>query len=83
MIDKKRQAAQEYEMHWNAMVPSYEARQRLRDQIYGFRIEDDPHPEHGGSFIAICPEHGILGDDLTVMQARTLRDEHQDTHSAP
>ena len=52
-----------------------------RDRLYGFRVEDDPHAEHVGSFVAICPEHGVLGDDMTITIARRARDNHVLSHS--
>ena len=77
-----KQAAVEYEAKWNAMVPSWREHQALRDSMYGIRVEDDSHEFHGGSFAVCCPEHGWIGDDLTIVQARELQDAHSELHSA-
>lgn len=61
-----------------AKTPTFIELQRLRDRMYGFRIEDDP--THEAAFLAICPEHGVLGSDLNVVAARRLRDNHELTH---
>ena len=44
------------------------------DLLYGFRLEDSP--SHPGCFIAICPEHGVLADELTLADARAGLSAH-------
>jgi hypothetical protein len=62
-------------------IPTERELSRLRDTLYGIRIEDDPHePEHSASFVVICPEHGVIGDDLWLTPARQLRDNHELEH---
>lgn len=80
---KNRKAAAEFYERWNAGVERNYGRdareaERLRDQLYGIRIEDDP--VHEASFLAVCPEHGTLGTDLMLTAARVLRDEHMIQH---
>ena len=81
MTDKDEQAAEDFERRWKIMVPTYSGQQRLRDQLYGIRVEDDPHPQHAGGFGVVCPEHGSIGDDLTIVQARELCATHQEQHA--
>ena len=57
-----------------ARMPSAAELARTRDTLYGFRVEDDP--AHIASFLAICPEHGTIGVDLTLPVARRIRDNH-------
>ena len=57
-----------------ANLPSSAELSLLRDRMYGFRIEDDP--VHIASFMAICPEHGVLGVDLTLPDARAGLSAH-------
>lgn len=59
-----------------ASLPTFEELQRLRDSMYGYRIEDDPRPDHLASFVALCPEHGVLGDGLTISDARASLSAH-------
>lgn len=61
-----------------SQIPTLRELQRLRDHLYGIRVEDDPH--HLSAFVAICPEHGLLDGDLSLVAARRLRDNHELTH---
>lgn len=61
-------------------MPSAAELARMRDHMYGYRIEDDPR--HPAAFVALCPEHGVIGDDLNVAAARRLRDNHGLSHPA-
>lgn len=62
-------------------MPTSRELAQLRDQVYGIRVEDDPHEEHAASFVVVCPEHGVLGDDLWILPVRTLRDNHELSHA--
>ena len=79
--EKEKQEATDYTRRWDAMRPTWREHQRLRDNLYGIRVEDDPHPAHAGGFAVCCPEHGWIGDDLTIAVARSTRDAHELVHN--
>ena len=49
---------------------------RLRAKVYGVRIADDP--KHPAAFVAICPQHRVLGSNLTISDARVIMNRHVD-----
>jgi hypothetical protein len=63
-----------YNKHWNALLPSKEEQDHLRDVLYGCRVEDSPWDD--ASFMVRCSCSGILGDGLTITQARDVVDSH-------
>ena len=60
-------------------MPTWDELSRLRDQMYSFRVEDDPRSP--GDFGVICPEHGVVERGLTVAAARRERDNHELSHA--
>ena len=68
----------QHEERRESRMPTWHELQRLRDQMYGYRTEDDPRSP--GDFVAICPEHGVIAGGLTVVGARRERDNHELSH---
>lgn len=56
-------------------VPTAAEYSRTRSKVYGLRIADDP--QNPASFLAVCPQHKILGRDLSIHQARQILHEHE------
>ena len=57
-------------------IPTFEELRHQRDSLYGFRVEDDTRKGHEATFVALCPEHGILLAGAPISAARAALSEH-------
>lgn len=63
-----------YNLYWNSLLQPKHELERVRDGLYGCRVEDSPRED--ASFMVRCPCVGIMGDGLTISQARQLVEAH-------
>lgn len=54
--------------------------EREKDRLYGPRVADDP--QNIAAFLMVCPEHGVCGSNLTILEARRMVGSHMELHDA-
>jgi hypothetical protein len=72
------QKSREYLKHWDEMIEKHYGPKAAQD-YRGVRVDDSRR--FPGDFTVICPEHGIVADELRIQQARKLCDDHQLSHA--